>query len=89
MYGVFGIENILLTRKDSYLVKEMSTIIMEIKILYENDTELAEYEALNEGYRNDVIVVIGEKKYKMYITSPLRLQQYFETEQEDCGFYMA
>ena len=62
---------------------------MELEILYENDTELAEFEALNKGYRNDVIVVIGEKKYKLYITSLFRLQQDFETEQEDSGFYMA
>lgn len=62
---------------------------MSLKILYENDTELAEYESLNKGYRKDVIVVIGEKRYKMYITSPVRLQQDFETEQQDSGFYMA
>lgn len=62
---------------------------MSLKILYEDDTELAEYEALNKGYRNDVIVIIGGKRYKVYITSLTRLQQDFETEQEDCGFYMA
>ena len=61
---------------------------MSIKIIFENDTELAEFEAINKGYRNDVIVVIGEKKYRMYITSPVRLQQDFESEQQECGFYM-
>lgn len=62
---------------------------MNLKILYENDTELAEYEALNKGYRKDVMAVIGEKRYKIYITSLIRLQQDFETEQRDSGFYMA
>lgn len=63
--------------------------VMNIKIIYEEDTELAEYEALNKGYRADVVVVIGNKKYKVYIISMIRLQQDFEMEQQDSGYYMA
>ena len=59
---------------------------MEFKIIYEYDTELAEFEALNKGYRNDVTVVIGEKQYKLYITSMIRLQQDFELGQEAYGY---
>ena len=40
---------------------------MNIEIIYEDDTELADYEAFNKGYRADVIVVIGDRKYKIYI----------------------
>ena len=56
---------------------------MNLEIIYEEDTELAEFEALNKGYRRDVIVKLGEKKYKLYITSMVRLQQDFETEYQD------
>ena len=38
---------------------------MNLEIIYEEDTELAEFEALNKGYRRDVIVKLGEKKYKL------------------------
>lgn len=62
---------------------------MNIKIIYEEDTELAEYEALIKGYRADVAVVIGDKKYRVYIISMIRLQQDFEMEHKDSGYYMA
>ena len=47
---------------------------MSIEIIYEDDTELAEYEALVKGYRGDIIVKIGNKKYKVYVVAMLRLQ---------------
>lgn len=59
----------------------------DVKIIYEDDTELAEYEALNKGYR-DVIVMIGEKKYKVYVIAMVRLQQDVEMEQEYKGYYI-
>ena len=59
-----------------------------MKIIYEEDTELAEYEALNKGYRADVTVVIEGKKYKVYIISMIRLQQDFDMEHQDSGYYM-
>ena len=40
---------------------------MNIKIFYEDDTELAEFEALNRGVRRDVIVEVDNKKYKINI----------------------
>lgn len=60
-----------------------------MKIIYEEDTELAEYEALIKGYRADVDVVIEDKKYRVYISSMQRLQQDFEMEHKDSGYYMA
>lgn len=62
---------------------------MNLEIIYENDTELAEYEALDKGYRGDIIVKIESKKYKVYVISLLRLQQDFETELEDSGYYLS
>lgn len=62
---------------------------MNLEIIYEEDTDLAEYEALNKGYRSDIIVKIGNKKYKIYVVSMRRLQQDFETEQEDSGYYLS
>lgn len=61
---------------------------MNIEIIYEQDTQLAEYEALSKGYRADVVIVIGDKKYKVYIISMTRLQQDFDMEHQDSGYYM-
>ena len=60
---------------------------MDLEIIYEDDTELAEFEALNKGYRKDVIIKLGTKKYKVYITSMVRLHQDFDTEYQDAGYY--
>jgi len=62
---------------------------MEYKIIYENDTELAALEAIERGYRSDVIVEIGEKKYKVCIMSMIRLQQEFKAERQYYGYYSA
>ena len=53
---------------------------MELEISYEDDTELAEWEAWNRGYRQDVIVKIGDKKYKVYVICMVRQRQDFEPE---------
>lgn len=37
---------------------------MNLEIIYEDDTELAEFGALNKGYRKDVIVKLGGKNTK-------------------------
>ena len=61
---------------------------MNIKIFYEDDTELAEFEALNRGVRRDVIVEVDNKKYKINIISMMRLQQDFEIEKREIGQYL-
>ena len=60
---------------------------MSYRIIYEDNTEIAEYEAVNKGYRKDVIVIIDGRKYKLYITDMNRLHQDFDSEIEDYGFY--
>lgn len=60
---------------------------MSYKIKYEDNTEIAEFEAINKGYRKDVIVIIDDKKYKLYITDMDRLHQDFDSEIEDYGIY--
>ena len=60
---------------------------MSYSIIYEDNTEIAEYEAINKGYRKDVIVVIDDRRYKLYITDIIRLHQDFDLEIEECGFY--
>ena len=62
---------------------------MNYKIIYETDTELAELDAEMRGYRGDVIVEIGSKKYKLYITSMIRLRQDFDRSREYYGYYCA
>ncbi|MEW4412340.1 hypothetical protein [Clostridium sp. AN503] len=62
---------------------------MELEIIFEDDTELAEFEALNKGYRGDVIVKVDKKVYKVYVISMIRLQQDFETEIQDSGYYLS
>lgn len=58
-----------------------------MKIIFENDTERAEFEAINKGHRGDIVVIIGQKKYHLYATSMTRLQQDFDSEQRQYGFY--
>lgn len=58
-----------------------------MKILYENNTELAEYEALSKGYRKDVIVKIGSRKYRVYIITMIRLKQDYDEEMRTAGYY--
>ncbi|MCR5254943.1 MAG: hypothetical protein K6D96_03355 [Acetatifactor sp.] len=60
---------------------------MSYKIIYEDNTELADFEAINKGYRKDVIVVIDDKRYKLYITDIIRLHQDFDSEIEETGIY--
>ena len=58
---------------------------LNIYFLY--DSELAEYEASNKGYRTDVFVEIDSSLYNVRIYTLLRLQQGFESEIESYGFY--
>lgn len=57
-------------------------------VIFEDDSELATFEAINKGYRGDVIVQIGDNAYKVYITSMTRLLQDFEQEVAESGFYL-
>ncbi len=59
----------------------------EIKVTFEDDTELAEFEAISKGYRNDVYVTIDKSIFNVAIYSMVRLQQDFESEVNNYGFY--
>jgi hypothetical protein len=59
----------------------------EFNIYFSDDSELAEYEATNKGYRTDVYVKIGRNIFNLNIYAMIRLQQDFESELESYGFY--
>ena len=59
----------------------------EVKVTFEDDTELAEFEAISKGYRNDVYVTIDKYTFNIAAYSMVRLQQDFESEINNYGFY--
>lgn len=59
----------------------------EIIVIFEDDTELAEFEAIGKGYRNDIYVTINRSTFNVIAYSMVRLQQDFESEINDYGFY--
>ena len=60
---------------------------MSYSIIFEDDTDLAEYEAINKGYRKDVTVLIDDRRFKLYITDIVRLHQDVDLEIEENGYY--
>lgn len=60
---------------------------MKYEIIYEDDAELAEFEAINKGHRQDVIVVIGDRRFRLYITDMVRLHQDYDSEVEYNGYF--
>lgn len=58
-------------------------------VIFTDDTELAEYEAVNKGYRNDVFVKIQEDYFNLRVYDIVRLKQDFESEVEEYGYYSA
>lgn len=56
-------------------------------VIFTDNTELAEYEAVNKGYRNDVFVKINEDYYNLRVYDIVRLKQDFESEVEEYGYY--
>lgn len=62
---------------------------MHFEIYFEDDTNLATIEGEDKGYRSDVIVRIGNRRYQVYVTSMIRLQQDFETEFAYKGFFQS
>ncbi len=64
---------------------------MSYNIVYEYDNEydneLNEFEAIQKGYRRDVVVNIDNKKFKLYITDMTRLHQDYDAGIEYYGKY--
>ena len=61
---------------------------MKYRIIFDDDIEFNEYEAINKGYRNDVTVLIGNKAFRLYFVSFIRLSQDYESELKSCGYYI-
>lgn len=59
----------------------------KVRIYCLDNSDLTEVESKDKGYRNDIYVCLGENYYKIYIYDIVRLQQDFETEFEEYGFY--
>ena len=59
-----------------------------MRIIYTEDNELNEFESYNKGYRNDVIVIIQEKKYYLNIIDYNRLSQDYDNETKNGGKYL-
>ncbi|KUP24591.1 hypothetical protein AWJ19_19900 [Paenibacillus sp. DMB5] len=55
--------------------------------MFLEDTELVEYEAVNKGFRNDVYVKLADGLFNVLFYDSVRLQQDFESEVENYGFY--
>lgn len=58
-----------------------------ISVFYLEDTELAEFEASNKGYRNDIYVKILNDLFNIKVYDIVRLKQDFELESESYGYY--
>lgn len=61
--------------------------IQKFNVFFEDDSDLAEWEAKNRGWRNDVYVSINDELFHLNIYTPIRLCQDFETEIKEYGYY--
>lgn len=59
----------------------------KIKILCLDNSELGEYEAVSRGFRRDIYVKLFDKYYNINIYDIIRLQQDFEVEIKEYGFF--
>lgn len=59
----------------------------KIEIYFQNDSELAEYEAISKGYRHDVFVKTNEGIFNIRVYTIIRLQEDFQSQVESYGFY--
>jgi hypothetical protein len=58
-----------------------------VKIYCEDNSELAELEASDRGYRSDIYVKTNTYIYHLHVYYIVRLQQDFETEFELHGYF--
>lgn len=61
--------------------------MITIKVYCIDNSELAEYEAVNRGFRGDIYVKVSNKYYHLNIYDIIRLQQDFETELKDYNVF--
>lgn len=60
---------------------------MSIHIIFENDNAADNREYFIRGYRDDIIVEIKEKRYRIYATNISGLQKDFELDKKCYGYY--
>jgi len=65
----------------------MRVAMKDISIYFSEDTEVSEYEAINKGYRIDVYVKVRENIFNVSVYTLTRLQQDFQHECEEYGYY--
>lgn len=59
-----------------------------IKVYCKDNSELAEFEASNRGYRGDIYVKINSNQlFQLHVYNVIRLKQDFETEFELNGYF--
>ncbi|WP_211234298.1 hypothetical protein [Paenibacillus taiwanensis] len=58
-----------------------------LKLFFLEDPEFADHEAISKGYRNDVFVNVSKNLYNVRVYDIVRLQQDFETEVQEYGYY--
>lgn len=58
-----------------------------MEIYFGEKNELAEFEAINRGYRSDIFALVNEEIYRLHVYDIIRLKQDFESEVEDYGFF--
>lgn len=59
----------------------------EVKVYCLDNSELMEEESKSKGYRTDIYVNIDNKYFHLNIYDIVRLQQDFESELEDYGYF--
>lgn len=60
----------------------------EIEVYFSDDSDLAEFEATQKGYRVDVYVKVENSYYNVRVYDLIRLKQDFDDEVESEGYYL-
>jgi hypothetical protein len=59
----------------------------EIQSFCTDNSEYAEFDAVNRGYRGDIYIKIGKEYFNLHVYDPVRLSQDFNHEIEEYGFF--
>lgn len=60
----------------------------QIEVYFLDDSDLAEFEAIQKGYRSDVYVKIVNNYFNVKVYDLIRLQQDFDDEIKSDGYYL-
>ena len=59
----------------------------KIEVYFLDDSESAEFEAIQKGYRLDVYIKVEQRYYNVRVYDLIRLKQDFDDEVESDGYY--